>query len=537
MVSRIALSYLASISRAPKTISPPLLRPHCRLPRTLQPIGYRFAHAIPKPTRPGSSPDAAKSRKQLEPHYKLQFTCVPCGDRSSHTVSKQGYHHGSVLITCPSCRNRHIISDHLNIFGDRKITVEDLLREKGQLVKRGTLGEAGDIEFWEDTPVDSDTAASGEGAEDEARRLRETRDPSSQATDPTPSPSVLAGDAGTRPSVQGVSQQSPTPSTRRQYHTRSFRPPRHLVEESGATPVGQTEPPTLFKSGWLKRSSATPVGLLGSSSDSDPTKPWKPPRRFRRRGARRIGRVRSLSESEVRTLPSSNSKSDSGKYWEKNWEPPGYVWNSGVSPLGRPKSSSDTEIHGSPYSFSAEPFQLPVRLDGSSKSPIGRFESSSRPEERTLSSSTMDPSKTPHWLQESGTTPIGQTESPLPDFTKKFKPSRKLNYGATPLGLPRFPSDSDIYASPFSDLQDLGDPFNPAERTSSRNARASRLVVSRTDKKYVNSDVSSETEDFQNFSLASWLKTEIQKAKGERTRQHEYQRSHQSVFDYRRSKK
>ncbi|KAI8946397.1 DNL zinc finger-domain-containing protein [Xylaria longipes] len=255
MASRIASRYLASILRAPKTVSPPLLRPHPRLPRTLQPVGYRFAHAIPKPTRPAqdaspSSPDATKTRKQLEPHYKLAFTCVPCGDRSSHTVSKQGYHHGSVLITCPSCRNRHIISDHLNIFGDRKITVEDLLREKGQLVKRGTLGEEGDIEFWEDAPADSADAGragaassgegEGEGEEDEARRLRETRHPSSQATDPMPSASVLPGDAGTRPSVRGVSQQGPTPSTRRQYHTKSFKPPGQLLE-SRAQPVGRTK--------------------------------------------------------------------------------------------------------------------------------------------------------------------------------------------------------------------------------------------------------------------------------------------------------
>ncbi|OTB06603.1 hypothetical protein M426DRAFT_45517, partial [Hypoxylon sp. CI-4A] len=113
----------------------------------------RFAHSIPRPpsrTPPNSAQDEKKPRKLLEPHYELTFTCVPCGGRSSHTISKQGYHKGSVLITCPSCRNRHVISDHLNIFGDRKITVEDLMREKGQLVKRGTLGEAGDVEFWED---------------------------------------------------------------------------------------------------------------------------------------------------------------------------------------------------------------------------------------------------------------------------------------------------------------------------------------------------------------------------------------------------
>lgn len=64
------------------------------------------------------------------------------------------------MISCPNCRNRHVISDHLNIFGDRKITVEDLMREKGQLVKRGNLGEDGDIEFWPDEKyVEEETAS------------------------------------------------------------------------------------------------------------------------------------------------------------------------------------------------------------------------------------------------------------------------------------------------------------------------------------------------------------------------------------------
>jgi protein import protein ZIM17 len=85
--------------------------------------------------------------------------------RSAHTISKQGYHHGSVLIACPSCRNRHIISDHLKIFGNRRVTVEDLMREKGMLVKRGTLGEDGDLEFWEDgsTTKKSERQGDGEG--------------------------------------------------------------------------------------------------------------------------------------------------------------------------------------------------------------------------------------------------------------------------------------------------------------------------------------------------------------------------------------
>lgn len=145
-------------------------------------------------------------------------------------MSKQGYHKGSTLIICPSCHNRHVISDNLRIFGDRKINVEELLREKGQLVKRGSLSEYDDLEFWQDTPAESShageagAASAGReergGEEDEARRLRETRDPSSQATDPPlPASSVLPGDSGSRPSLRGASHQDATPSTRRQYHT------------------------------------------------------------------------------------------------------------------------------------------------------------------------------------------------------------------------------------------------------------------------------------------------------------------------------
>ncbi|KAF8852016.1 zf-DNL-domain-containing protein, partial [Acephala macrosclerotiorum] len=97
-----------------------------------------------------------------KPEYEMTFTCRPCSTRSTHRVSKQGYHYGSVLITCPECRNRHVISDHLNIFGDKHLTIEDLMREQGQLVKRGTLSEDGDLEFWADGMV----TKRGEGAGD-----------------------------------------------------------------------------------------------------------------------------------------------------------------------------------------------------------------------------------------------------------------------------------------------------------------------------------------------------------------------------------
>lgn len=117
------------------------------------------------------------------PQYELTFTCKPCGTRSAHKISKQGYHHGSVLIACPSCKNRHIISDNLGIFGTKPgeaRTIEDILREKGQFVKKGTLGTEGDMEFWDDgsssdrkARQDEEgvvTAKKKEGAEAEAEK-------------------------------------------------------------------------------------------------------------------------------------------------------------------------------------------------------------------------------------------------------------------------------------------------------------------------------------------------------------------------------
>ena len=111
--------------------------------------------------------DQSEPPKDTQPAYQLTFTCKPCSTRSSHRVSKQGYHHGTTLITCPSCKARHLISDHLKIFNDEPITLEDILSKTlpdgkplTDLLKKGKLGmrqgamianeSDEDIEFWED---------------------------------------------------------------------------------------------------------------------------------------------------------------------------------------------------------------------------------------------------------------------------------------------------------------------------------------------------------------------------------------------------
>ena len=115
---------------------------------------------------PESETTNAQPRPQ-DPSYQLTFTCKPCGNRSAHMVTKHGYHKGSILIRCPQCLNRHVISDHLKIFMDEKSTLEDILRRTAgtdkdisKLIKKGKLGVREgamigtdgeqDIEFWDD---------------------------------------------------------------------------------------------------------------------------------------------------------------------------------------------------------------------------------------------------------------------------------------------------------------------------------------------------------------------------------------------------
>lgn len=124
-----------------------------------------------RPSQSGDNDAADKAeaavRKGQEPSYALTFTCAKCLERSSHRISKQAYFHGTVLVNCPGCKNKHLISDHLGvstrnsnvctvlttytlsqIFSDRKVTLEDIMKEKGQQLKKGVLGADGDVEFY-----------------------------------------------------------------------------------------------------------------------------------------------------------------------------------------------------------------------------------------------------------------------------------------------------------------------------------------------------------------------------------------------------
>ena len=76
------------------------------------------------------------------------MTCEPCGTRSSHQFRAKTYETGVVIIQCPNptCKARHLVADRLGWFEDVKkaggdgrkgVDIEELMRRKGEAVKRG----------------------------------------------------------------------------------------------------------------------------------------------------------------------------------------------------------------------------------------------------------------------------------------------------------------------------------------------------------------------------------------------------------------
>ncbi|CAD0030307.1 unnamed protein product [Aureobasidium pullulans] len=117
-VTQACRQQLRHLSSRPSSAFPPLLRTSTHLIPAFQSQQRRCeSTARPLTDRPDQLPKV-EPREEV-PSYEMTFTCKACSTRSSHRMSKQGYHHGTILITC-------------------------------QLLKKGALDSESDMEFWDD---------------------------------------------------------------------------------------------------------------------------------------------------------------------------------------------------------------------------------------------------------------------------------------------------------------------------------------------------------------------------------------------------
>ncbi|KAJ2787495.1 hypothetical protein GGI15_000682 [Coemansia interrupta] len=90
---------------------------------------------MPTALRLKSTTASAAAADPAQPRMLIAFTCKVCNHRQHKTMSKQAYTSGVVLMQCDSCKNRHLIADHLGWFRNSAVTIQDIMREKGEDVR------------------------------------------------------------------------------------------------------------------------------------------------------------------------------------------------------------------------------------------------------------------------------------------------------------------------------------------------------------------------------------------------------------------
>ena len=80
--------------------------------------------------------DIKGTRTSDSGYMVLTFTCNKCETRNTKKFSKKSYTEGIVLIQCDCCKVLHLIADNLGWFEDKSVNIEDLMKRKGEEIKK-----------------------------------------------------------------------------------------------------------------------------------------------------------------------------------------------------------------------------------------------------------------------------------------------------------------------------------------------------------------------------------------------------------------
>ncbi|KAH3683839.1 hypothetical protein WICPIJ_005213 [Wickerhamomyces pijperi] len=137
MLSRFVSKELSFFSR--KAIIAPIVTSSVKSTPTLNYNTFSFNNQLINRRFNSTSSNSSQTIGQIKvdkPQLMIAFKCKKCDTRSSHVMSKQAYTSGTVLVTCPGCKNRHLIADHLKV--NDRITIQDILAAKGESVSQST---------------------------------------------------------------------------------------------------------------------------------------------------------------------------------------------------------------------------------------------------------------------------------------------------------------------------------------------------------------------------------------------------------------
>jgi len=87
--------------------------------------------------------------------------------------TKSAYHKGLVIIRCNGCKNNHLIADNYGWFRDNPTTIEDIMREKGEEIKK--LKAEGLFQFSADSPSDADAGITNEATQEKTKEKKEDK--------------------------------------------------------------------------------------------------------------------------------------------------------------------------------------------------------------------------------------------------------------------------------------------------------------------------------------------------------------------------